>query len=84
MKDYSIIQQAEEELQIASAEISKKYDFDIDDMLIMNIDFCSKSIAALSMFFTDKVKDKHAEIDKFIDKVREDVHEYMEEYGKED
>jgi hypothetical protein len=77
MKDYSIIEKAQLELQQASEEISKKYDFDIEDMFAMNIDFCSKTIAAFSMFFTDKVKDKHAEIDKFIDKVREDVHNYM-------
>lgn len=77
MKDYSIIEKAQIELQQASAEISKKYDFDIEDMFAMNIDFCSKTIAALSMFFTDKVIDKHAEIDKFIDKIREDVHNYM-------
>lgn len=84
MKDYSIIQKAQKELQQASAEISKKYDFDIEDMLVMNMDFCAKTIAILSQFFTDKVIDKHAEIDKIIDKVREDVHEYMEEYSKEE
>lgn len=84
MKDYIIIQKAQKELQQASAEISKKYDFDIEDMLVMNMDFCAKTIAILSQFFTDKVIDKHAEIDEIIDKVREDVHEYMEEYSKED
>ena len=77
MKDYSIIQQAEEDLVDASKAISKKYKFNTEDTIAMHMDFCSKSIAVVSKFFTDKVKDRHAMIDELIDKIREDAHNYM-------
>ena len=73
------LQQAEKDLFNASEAISKKYKFKTEDTIAMQIDFCAKSIAIVSKFFTDKVKDRHAMIDELIDEVRKDVYEYMEE-----